>query len=151
MAAWCGPRHCSPPRTSRDFLPELHRLQAEVELQAGDVAAARREAQTSLDLARELALPGEEGSTLRVLGELSRIDGDLPRAETLLRASHARQREVGDAYEEGRSLLALARVHAAHGRTGDALASLDAALPTFERLSAQHDLTLARTLRGSLA
>ena len=136
---------------SRDFLPELHRLQAEVALLAGDSVAALHEARISLDLARELALPGEEGSTLRVLGELARVDGDLPRAETLLRESQARQREVGDAYEEGRSLLSLARVLAERGQDGDALAALDAALATFERLAATHDLIVAHTLRATLA
>src|SRR3954465_2705828 len=54
----------------RDFLPEMYRHLAEAALSAGELAEAVTEGEQAVSLARELNMRGEEGSALRVLGEV---------------------------------------------------------------------------------
>lgn len=135
---------------ARDWLPELNRHCAEVALLAGDLSAAETCSQEALKLAREMTMRGEEGSTLRVLGEIAEAQGQAdPAAERLLQSIEI-QAEVGDEYEKARSQLSLARLYISQTRSDDGAALLDQCTPVFERLGAALDLDAARTLRTNI-
>ena len=72
---------------SRDLLPELHRRLAEAHQAQKELAEARREAETSLALAEELSMLGEQGLTRRTLGNIAAEDGRTDDAERDLQLS----------------------------------------------------------------
>lgn len=133
---------------ARDFLPELYRYFAEAALIAQDVAEAADQGQQALDLARELAMRGEEGNSLRVLGEIAQASDQLDLAAQRLTESLAVLEEVGHEYEAARSRLALAEVYIAQQKPEQALVMLAQCVPVFERLDAQLALAAARDLRA---
>jgi len=100
---------------ARDFLPKLHRLWAEAALLEADFDEASEQAGRSLKLARELGMRGDEGRTLRVLGEVYTAQGHLQGAVEHLQKSIAILADAGAAYERARSELALAKVRALQG------------------------------------
>jgi class 3 adenylate cyclase/tetratricopeptide (TPR) repeat protein len=132
----------------RDFLPELRRHQAEAEALAGDLDEARRLGEQALSLARELAMRGEEGASLRVLGEIATAQQRHTEAEAILSESIAIQAQLGDEYETARSRLSLAETWATQGKRGEAHDLLTQCLPVFERLQAALDLAAARRIGG---
>lgn len=67
---------------SRDFMPELRRHQAEASLIANDLDKAQEQGQQALHLARELAMRGEEGCSLRVLGEIAAAQNRMGESES---------------------------------------------------------------------
>ncbi|MFL5734667.1 MAG: tetratricopeptide repeat protein [Chloroflexia bacterium] len=153
----------------RDFLPEMHRHMAEAALAAGEPAEAVAEAEQALGLARELDMRGEEGSSLRVLGEalaggsaysvlhsgpeargFSAQVGDARHTEDAigkLNDSLAILREVGDENEAARTELALAALLIARGNREEGMSMLEQCMATFERLGAMGDLEKAARLR----
>jgi predicted ATPase/class 3 adenylate cyclase/Tfp pilus assembly protein PilF len=135
---------------ARDFLPELHRHLARAALVCGDHGEAAREAGRSLDLARELAMRGEEGETLHMLGEVAAAEGRLDAAEQHLHGALAILDEVGDEYEGARCRLTLAEVSIAQGRHQAARDALARCVPIFERLEAVLDRDQAYGLRARL-
>ena len=134
----------------RDFMPELRRHQAVVEVVAHDLNQAQAQGEQALSLARELAMRGEEGCSLRVLGEIAAAQNRLTEAENLLADSIAILTQVGDEYEIARSRLALAITQAAQNNPAKASAMLDQCIPVFERLEAALDLAAARQLQATL-
>src|SRR5262249_4181087 len=74
---------------SRDFLAELHRYLAEAALLANNLAGAEAQGQQAFDLARELTMRGEEGNSLRVLGQVASTKGQHGQAERYLSQSLA--------------------------------------------------------------
>ncbi|MCP4536518.1 MAG: CHAT domain-containing protein [Chloroflexi bacterium] len=132
---------------ARDFLPELHRLQAEAALLANELAQAETYAQQSLNLARELNARAEEGHTLRVLGEIATAREQFNQAEEYLSESLPILKEMKNEYEWARSQLALAKLYGPQKKQKAALAALEECLPIFEQLGAELDLTAARTLK----
>jgi tetratricopeptide (TPR) repeat protein len=135
---------------ARDFLPELHRHLAEATLLTGDLAKAETEAEEALALARELAMPAEEGSSLRVLGDVARQQGETAVAITRLEESVAILEEVDDEYQLAHSHFALAQAYAAADRLDEAHAMLTACLAVFERLAATLDVTAVQALQQLL-
>jgi len=135
---------------SRDFLAELQRHFAEAALASGDLGDAENHAQQALQLAHELTMRGEEGNTLRVLGEISLAQHHWDEAEQWLRAGLAILESTKDAYEAARTRLALARVDLTLGRRETAWAALEQCLDVFTRLSAQLDLAAVQTLREEI-
>jgi predicted ATPase/class 3 adenylate cyclase len=133
---------------ARDWLPELNRHCAEVALLANDLAKAETCGQDALKLAREMTMRGEEGSTLRVLGEIAEAQGQADLAAQRLQQSIEIQAEVGDEYERARSQLALTRLYISQEKPDDGAALLDKCTPVFERLGAALDLDAARALRA---
>ena len=95
---------------ARDWLPELHYHWAEAALRASEWSEAETQAQLSLSLARELEMQGEEGKSLRVLGESALAQAQFAQAQACLDASVSLLSQVGDAYAGARSQLALARL-----------------------------------------
>lgn len=136
---------------SRDFLPELHRHCAEAALAAGELEPAEAEAQRALDLARELSMRGEEGSNLRVLGQVAAAQGQAALAQARLQQSVAILDQVGDMYEKARSELAFANLYAGQANQAAALELLESCMAAFEQLGAELDLSLARRLRKSIS
>jgi hypothetical protein len=112
---------------------------------------ALEQGQQALHLARELAMRGEEGCSLRVLGEIAAAQNHLTESESLLVESITILTQAGDEYETARSRLALAHTQAAQDNSAGAAAVLDQCWPVFERLDAALDLAAARRLRTSLS
>ena len=136
---------------SRDFLPELHRHLARAALAGNDPAGARAEAERALASARELEMRGEEGSALRVLGEIALAQGRPEEAAAHLAHSLELLTAVADDYELAHTQLALGRALARLGRGAEALRALDQAAAVFARLEADLDRRTAEALRAMLA
>jgi predicted ATPase/class 3 adenylate cyclase len=132
---------------SRDFLPELRRHFAEVALLADDLPQAEVEATRALELAREMAMRGEAGISLRVLGEIAAAQGQSDRAEEHIGESLAILEEMGDAYQSARSRLSLARIYLVRGEHEAGNAALMHCAQVFERLDAALDLEAVRALQ----
>jgi class 3 adenylate cyclase/predicted ATPase len=135
----------------RDFLPEMHRYFAEAALQANELAEAEAQGQKALGLAQELSMRGEEGMSLRVLGEIDVAQGQLDQAESHLSESVSLLEEVADEYEGARSQLSLAKVYASQEKREAVLSLLEQCVATFERLDAKLDSGDAHALRDSIA
>ncbi|MEO7909450.1 MAG: tetratricopeptide repeat protein [Roseiflexaceae bacterium] len=133
---------------SRDFLPEMHRYLAEAALITGDLAEAEAQGQQAFSLAHELTMRGEEGNSLRVLGQIARAQRQLDQAERYVDQSLAFLEEVGDEYESARSRLVLADIYLAQGRPEQALPVIAQGMLVFERLDAHLDLAVAHDLRA---
>ncbi len=132
---------------ARDFLPELHRHLAEAALLSTDLAEAEAQGQQALSLARELSMRGEEGNSLRVLGEIALLQKQFDEAESHLCLSSSILEEVHDEYELARSRLALARLCLTVGKREEGQAAIDRCAEVFQRLDATLDLAAARALR----
>jgi predicted ATPase len=131
----------------RDLLPELYGLLAELAQQQGDLVAAENHGQHSLALARELAMPLEEGRALRILGEIAHAGQRLAPAEQNLRQSYTILRQAADEYESARTHLSLARLYAAQGDVAQAEAALALCEEAFGHLGAELDLAIVRQLQ----
>ena len=134
----------------RDLLPELYGLLAEVTWLQGDLDMAEQHGHHSLTLARELAMPREEGYTLRILGEVAYARSQWDEAERLFRESYQTLHQAGDEYEEGRAQLSLAQLYAFRQQPEEAEAALALCEELFERLEAQLDLAAAHAVRQLL-
>ena len=134
----------------RDLLPELFGLLAEVMWLQGDLITAERHGQHSIDLARELSMPREEGYNLRILGEIARAREQFEVAEQFFLESYGTLHRAGDEYEEGRTQLSLAQLYAAQQQKERAGMALELCVGVFERLDAQLDLAAAHTIRQTL-
>ena len=73
---------------ARDFLPETYGYLAEASLLRGDLEAAETHGQRSIELARELNMPREEGHSLRILGEIALAQGQFADANGFLTSSY---------------------------------------------------------------
>lgn len=135
----------------RDLLPELYGLLAEVMWLQGDLATAEQHGQYSLDLARELSMPREEGYNLRILGEIAQAKEQFNEAEQFFLESYRILRQAGDEYEEGRTQLSLAQLYVAQQQKEQAEVALELCEGVFARLDAQLDLAMVQTVRQALA
>ncbi|HSH05381.1 MAG TPA: tetratricopeptide repeat protein [Anaerolineae bacterium] len=117
---------------SRDFLPEVFGIYAQAEMKRGNVEEARNWGKKALGMAKELAMPSEEGNAYRILGEVALQANDWGEAEKQLVASEAVLAEVGGSYYEGaRTKLAQAKLYVAlreWERAAEALAASEAVL-----------------------
>lgn len=132
----------------RDLLPELYGQFAELHLKQNDLDAAERAGQQSIELARELTMPREEGHNLRIMGEIALARGDLTRAEEYLQSSYTMLSEADDDYECGRTQLILAQLYLLQKKYEDGLKLLAQCSAIFERLQASLDLARAHSLRA---
>ncbi len=131
---------------SRDFLPELHRHLARAALAAHQLDDAEASANDALRWARELGMRGEEGSALRVLGEIALAQGRSDAAEAALTESVTILTEVADEYELAHSRFALGRALSRLGRRTAALTALEQAAAVLARLEADTDRRAAEAL-----
>ena len=95
---------------STTYLPDLYRFIASAELATGDLEAATRAAERSLDLARGATARHQEAMTNRVQGEIATARGDLNAARELLERSRTVLRELDEPAELARTEAALARL-----------------------------------------
>ncbi|MCP4544619.1 MAG: tetratricopeptide repeat protein [Chloroflexi bacterium] len=135
---------------SRDFLPELHRHFAEAALLTDDLVQAETEGTQALDLARELEMRGEEGISLRVMGEIALAQGRPDKAIKYLAESLAILAEMEDEYQQACTQFSIAKVHLSQGTQEQGLAALEHCIPVFQRLDATLDFGAAQALREEL-
>jgi class 3 adenylate cyclase/tetratricopeptide (TPR) repeat protein len=131
---------------ARDWLPELYCHWAEAALYVKELVEAQAQAEKALGLARELEMRPEEGTALRILGEVATAQGQFDRAEEHIDRSLEILESVGDEYRLARSQLSLAELHIAQGKPMAARVALEQCIPAFERLEAALDLSTAREL-----
>lgn len=131
----------------RDLLPELYGQFAELNLRRIDLDAAERDGQRSIELARELTMPREEGHNLRIMGEIAMARGQLSRAEEYLRSSYSVLREADDEYECARTQLAQAQYYLSQENLEAGWKSLEQCDAIFERLQASLDLQTVKAIR----
>jgi tetratricopeptide (TPR) repeat protein len=136
---------------AKDFLPEMHRYFAEINLLTSDLDRADEHGRTALNLSREMAMRSEEGNSLRVVGKVSIAEGDYERAEGYLIESAAILEEVADEYEWARSQLVLAQLYHQRGQPALAQPLLDKASEVFTRLEASIDLTAVQKLQHEIS
>jgi tetratricopeptide (TPR) repeat protein len=131
----------------REFMPEIYRWVALAALHDANLREAEDKALASLNFARELAMRGEEGCALRVVGQVAHAQGDLARAEGVILESFPILEEVGNKFELARSQLALARVLRDQGRTEEAAKLLENCTQVFEQLDARLELSIIREMQ----
>jgi class 3 adenylate cyclase/tetratricopeptide (TPR) repeat protein len=134
----------------RDQLPELYGLFAEALFLQGDPGRAKAYGARSLELARELQMPREEGHNLRILGEIARAEGRYEAAGGYFTISHDILDGAGDEYESAKVHLSSARLYLEQGQPEEALAALAECEPVFARLEAQLDLREVKAIRQQL-
>lgn len=127
----------------RDLLPEMHRRLAEAYLAEGELERAKEEAATSLTIAEELAVPGEQGLAWRVRGVIAMTEGQTDEAEAHLEKAIALLQSVGDNYGLACTQLSLAQLRAE--RTESLLREC---MPVFERLGAKLEMEQVYSLLG---
>lgn len=103
----------------------------------------------SLQYARELEMPREEGHNLRIMGEIALAQGQIDPAENYLQESYTILNQANDEYESARTQLALVQVSLAQHEYAQGLALLDLCTVTFERLQASLDLANVQNIRAS--
>jgi class 3 adenylate cyclase/tetratricopeptide (TPR) repeat protein len=96
-------------------LVEVHLQRADLELEMGDTAEARRTCERARTSARRLGHRQFEIQADRTLGRIAHACGDTGLAETLLRSSIDHAIRIDAPYERGLGLLALARLYADPG------------------------------------
>jgi len=129
------------------LLTEALLQKVELRLEAGDALTARRECNRVLSDARRLGARVLEARGERLLGRAEAALGDTDRACEHLRASIAIARHSGAGYEEGLSLLELARAYfAALDSGGRAARPLRRAISILSRMGAAPALSEAQQL-----
>ncbi|HET9808697.1 MAG TPA: hypothetical protein VFQ66_03310, partial [Candidatus Limnocylindria bacterium] len=95
---------------STTYLPDLYRFIASAELASGDLEAATRAAERSLDLARGATARHQEAMTNRVQGEIAAARGNRTTARELLERSRDALRDLDEPAELARTEAAIARL-----------------------------------------
>lgn len=121
---------------------------AELQLARGEIAAALEDAHRSVDLARELGEDLEEGSNLRVLGQVLLASGQQQSALDAFAQSLALL-EDEDIYEAARTKMQWGAALLANGDSDRGKALLQEAQATFAQLGAARDLTLTAAILQS--
>jgi tetratricopeptide (TPR) repeat protein len=132
----------------RDLLPELYGLFAELHWKQNNLIVAEQDGLRSIDLARELAMPREEGHNLRIMGEIALTQQQIDKAEKYLRDSFSLLTQADDEYESARTQLTLAQLYLVQQRFDEGLTLLNQCTSTFERLQANLDLVTAQAARA---
>ena len=134
----------------RDLLPELYGLFAELYWRQNDLPEAELYVQRAVALARELAMPREEGHNLRIAGEILRARQQPSEAEATFQQSYAVLVQAGDRYEGAKTQLALAQFYVDYGRIPEAQQALQQCEPIFTQLEAELDLQQVNRLQMAL-
>jgi len=134
----------------RDLLPELYGLFAELYWRQQNLVSAEQYGQQSLDLARELEMPREEGHNLRIMGEIARAQQRNGEARGYFEQSYQLLSEAGDEYESAKTRFSLASFYSTQGLVKQAQRALRECETVFEQLEAQLDLQQVRALMNEL-
>ena len=130
----------------QDFLPELYRLFAELYGRRGVWETAVSYGDRSLQLARELEMPREEGHTLRIMGQIALWQQQEEVAHHHFEQSQRLLTAANDAYELAKTQLALARLYVQQRQGAEARRLLLAAEAVFARQEAAFDWQQVRQL-----
>lgn len=130
----------------QDFLPELYRLFAELYRWRGGWETAVSYGNRSLQLARELEMPGEEGHTLRIMGDIALGQQQEEAAHEHFVQSQKLLTAANDGYELAKTQLALARLYVRQQQGEAARRLLLAAEAVFARQEATFDWQQVRQL-----
>ncbi|MGH2682114.1 MAG: tetratricopeptide repeat protein, partial [Actinomycetota bacterium] len=120
----------------------------EIAVAAGDLEAARVEADELESIAEEFSSPALRAEAAMGRGALQLAEGDPASACRSLKRSWQLWREVDAPYEAARARLLLGEAYRAQGDEESALLELQAARSAFERLGAALDLRRAAGLLG---
>lgn len=135
---------------SQDFLPELYGLFATLYGRQGEWETAVSYGNRSLQLARELEMPREEGYTLRIMGEVALGQQQAEVAQRYFEESQALLTAANDGYELAKTQLALGRLYVQQQRNAEARRLLLAAEAVFARQEAAFDWQQVRQLLVAL-
>ncbi len=144
---------------TNDRVAKYFQLQAQIELQEGNIQKAKTSAEQALLIARRGNLSDQEVDVLRVLGRISMKDGQCEQAETFLYNSVELAQRLNDRYSEAKAryelgLLFLGWNERDQDRQSQhfeqAVRSLDAAIRIFETLGAKYDLEQANLARSNI-
>jgi predicted ATPase/class 3 adenylate cyclase len=136
---------------ARDILPELYGLFAELHWRQNDLEAAERDGERSIEVARELTMPREEGHNLRIMGEIALSQKQIERADQFLQSSYAVLKEAGDEYETAKTQLAMSQLYLVQNKLDEGQSLLEQCSTTFERLQASLDIATVESLRASFS
>lgn len=137
---------------AQDHLVDVYTYIGLANLGMNNLEEARRWGEDALGLFRHVStgrLPGQaedHGRAMRLLGEVMRRIGNFPYAETLLSQSSATFQTVGNQLEQGRSMVALARLAKDKGNPASARLMVHEAQLIFEQLGAKNDLKKLESL-----
>ena len=134
----------------RELLPELYGLFAEAALLQENLDEAVAHGLLSLDLARELQMPLEEGHNLRILGDIALAQHHYGRAEEYFKESSDILEGASDEYEHAKVKLSLAELYVKEDKRIQAMTLIKESEEVFERLSAALDLRKARHLKHDI-
>ncbi len=123
----------------------------EAALKAGDLEAARRNADKLAEIAHGYSAATQLARAAQACGEVASASGDLDLARDSLREAIRHWKHVGAPYEEARARVSLGLVLRAGGEAAAAILQLQPALSTFERLGATFDVARALELLGQAA
>lgn len=133
---------------ARNWLPELYRHKASAALLSGNLELAEQQANQALTLAREMKMRGEEGLTLRILGEIALERRQFALAGEFLHGSL--EILAKNAYEHARCELILSRLLVCQGQAGAARETLEHSIHTLSELGAELDLKEAQQVFAGL-
>jgi predicted ATPase len=131
---------------AEDFLPELERYQAELELRSGDLHNAHILCAKALETALRLEARAEEGATRRLLAEILAHEGSLTIAWQELHLSLTILREASSPHEVAKALVACAALAQQVGQIEQGRTALAEAIPILEEIGARRDLAEAQTI-----
>jgi len=140
---------------ARTILTEATLQEAEIQLDSGDHKAASRTCQNSLKEAIEMGGTLLQAHGLRLMGRIYCEMQDYTQAEANLRESIALARRAGGSYEEGLSLLCLAKLYSRRMEDKSSRRRCQAALrraaTIFRRVGAEADLKQVLQVQNTLA
>ncbi|GAB4174300.1 MAG: adenylate/guanylate cyclase domain-containing protein [Roseiflexaceae bacterium] len=131
---------------AEDFLPELERYQAELELRRGNLSLAAICCEQALATAIRLEARSEEGITRRLLAEILARAGNPVAAWSELSQSQSILRDAAAPHELARTLVAIAALALDLDQESVGRAALAEAIPILEETDAVRDLGVAQTI-----
>lgn len=131
---------------AEDFLPELERYLAKLQLQRGDLERAHLACELALATAIRLEARAEEGITRRVLGQVLMRGGDLVGCWDELMRSLTLVEEADNRYETAQTLMVIAMAATQFDQRVRGQAALDRAIVLLQALGARLDLHEAEAL-----
>ena len=143
-------RHYFEEANARDFTPELDRRFAELFIMQKDMVQARNHIKSSIDLARELGVRGEEGQSFGVLAMIEIDENKVDRAKLHLKKSDSILSDIGEKYQWARTQIIWARVHIIEKDFVAAIERLESATAVFENLEAKLDLDGIENLKQKI-
>ncbi len=139
-----------------DRTAEFYQLQAQIEIQAGDLEKAQPLAEQALSIAQRGDLSEKQMDALRVLGKIYAGAGQFEQSEAFLHRSIELAQRLNDRFSEAKSHYEMGMLYW-HWTKQDpdqrqqqlehAARSLDKAICIFETLGAKHDLAQAKNTR----